>query len=207
MDYEQILLGIFGLWQSYLTYNQYAKNKTVDLKLKLIEEEEKKKNKRKARDSSKIYCEIWELLHYLNADRVYIIQPYPLDRNHYLSIEYEVTRKGIVGMKDYISKLPMSQIAVFSREMAENQFMYFSNINEQVKDKKAMALLSSNGGYAAIIKRLSDGNYDWVGSIICEFTHPIEIPEDEARQILRNAATNIQYILPEYHDPEDLLNK
>lgn len=25
MDYEQILLGIFGLWQSYLTYNQYAK--------------------------------------------------------------------------------------------------------------------------------------------------------------------------------------
>lgn len=207
MEISEIITAIGVIIMGWFAYNQKTKDKMTDLKIKMIENDAQRKSRRRSRDSAKIYGEIWELLHYLNADRVYIIQPYPLDKNHYISIEYEVTRKGITGMKEYVYKIPMSQMAVFSRDMSENQFLYISNINEQVKDKKAQALLSSNGGYAAIIKRMTDGTHDWIGSIICEFTHKIEISEEEARKLLRNAATNIQYILPEYHDPEDLSNE
>jgi hypothetical protein len=57
--------------------------------------------------------------------------------------------------------------------------------------------LSSCGCEAAIIKRLSDNKHDWVGSIFCEFTDEMNISEEEAKEILHIAATNIQYILPE----------
>ena len=47
-----------------------------------------------------------------------------------------------------------------------------------------------------IVKRLSDNQHDWVGSIVCEFVGKIEISEEDARTELHNKATNIQYILP-----------
>ena len=51
---------------------------------------------------------------------------------------------------------------------------------------------------AAVVKRLNDNKYDWVGSIFCEFTRPIHVSEDEAREIMHRCAMNIQYLLPEY---------
>jgi hypothetical protein len=75
--------------------------------------------------------------------------------------------------------------------------MYITDIEEQVEDRYARSIISSHGCCNAIIKRLSNNQHDWVGSIFCEFTNPMTISEEEAQELLHNAATNIQYILPE----------
>ena len=51
---------------------------------------------------------------------------------------------------------------------------------------------------SAIIKRLNDNRHDWIGSIFCEFTRPLSVSEENAREIMHTAAMNIQYLLPEY---------
>ena len=38
-----------------------------------------------------------------------------------------------------------------------------------------------------------------VGSIFCEFTNKMDIDEEEAKKVLKEAALNIQYILPEIY--------
>jgi hypothetical protein len=50
---------------------------------------------------------------------------------------------------------------------------------------------------------LSDNSHDWVGSIFCEFTYPMEINQEDAQQILDKAAMTIQYIIPEIEDNKE----
>ena len=82
--------------------------------------------------------------------------------------------------------------------------MYITDINKQISDEYAKALLSSYGTKNAIIKRLSDNRHDWVGSIFCEFTYPMEINQEDAqKKILDKAAMTIQYIIPEIEDNKE----
>ena len=190
-----IITGVLGLW---FKYNQKTKDKLTDLKIEQFKQEQEIKSKRRNDSSAIVFGELWSILYQMKADRVYIVQPHPLGNECLLSVYYEVKRKGIEGMRDKIQNLKMSEVAKFSADMSKNLFMYITNIDEQVDDKYAKSLLSSCGCQAAIIKRLNDSKYDWVGSILCEFTSPMEVSEDEARTIMHEAAMNIQYLLPEY---------
>jgi hypothetical protein len=190
-----IITGVLGLW---FKYNQKTKDKLTDLKIEQFKQEQEIKSKRRNDSSAIVFGELWSILYQMKADRVYIVQPHPLGNECLLSVYYEVKRKGIEGMRDKIQNLKMSEVAKFSADMSKNLFMYITNIDEQVDDKYAKSLLSSCGCQAAIIKRLNDSKYDWVGSIFCEFTSPMEVSEDEARTIMHEAAMNIQYLLPEY---------
>ena len=190
-----IITGVLGLW---FKYNQKTKDKLTDLKIEQFKQEQEIKSKRRNDSSAIVFGELWSILYQMKADRVYIVQPHPLGNECLLSVYYEVKRKGIEGMRDKIQNLKMSEVAKFSADMSKNLFMYITNIDEQVDDKYAKSLLSSCGCQAAIIKRLNDSKYDWVGSIFCEFTSPMEVSEDEVRTIMHEAAMNIQYLLPEY---------
>ena len=183
---------------AFLGYYQYTRNKMTDLKIEQYKKDEEAKSKRRNDNSAIVYDELWNLLHDLNADRVYIVQPHPLGNESMLSIYFEVKRKGIEGMRTHVQDLRISEVAKFSSAMARNIFMYVTDIEKQVQDRYAQALLSSYGTESAIIKRLSDNTHDWVGSIFCEFTRPMTVSEGDARDILHTAATNIQYILPEF---------
>ena len=183
---------------AFLGYYQYTRNKMTDLKIDQYKQEQEAKAKRRNDNSAIVYDALRDVLHDLNADRVYIVQPHPLGNESMLSIYFEVKRKGIEGMRTHVQGLRISEVAKFSSAMARNLFMYISDIEAQVHDRYAQALLSSYGTQAAIVKRLSDNTHDWVGSVFCEFTHPMSVSEEEAREILHTAATNIQYILPEY---------
>ena len=103
-------------------------------------------------------------------------------------------------MKPKIQNLKMSDVAVFCSDMAKNLYMFFDDIDEQVKDRFAKSLLSACGTSKVAIKRLSDNNHDWVGSIFCEFMHDEEVNEDEVRSVLHNVAMSIQYLLPQYKE-------
>lgn len=190
-----IITGCLGLW---VKYNQNTKDKLTDLKIEQFKKEQEAKSKRRADNSSIVYGELWNILHELDADRVYIVQPHPLGNESLLSIYYEVKRKGVEPMKPHIQNLHISDVAKFSSDMVKNLFMYITDIDDQVQDKYAKSILSSYGCEAAIVKRLNDNTHDWVGSIFCEFTRPISVSEDNAREIMHRGAMNIQYLLPEY---------
>lgn len=195
-----IISAIGVIIAAWFSYNQYAKNKLTDLKVEQLQRENETKRKRRSDNSALVHGELWEVLHELKADRVYIVQPHPLGNESMISIYFESKRKGVESMKPRIQNLKMCDLAKFCSDLTKNLFMFINNIDEQVGDRYAKSLLSSCGTEQVIIKRLSDNSHDWVGSIFCEFTHGVKIQEDEARAILHEAALNIQYILPEYID-------
>lgn len=205
MEYLPAIISAIGtIIAAWFAYNQYSKNKLTDMKIERFKADERVRNRRRNDASAMVFGELWNVLYTLKADRVYIIQPHPLGDESLLSIYYEVKRKGVEAMRPRVQNLKMSEVATFSSEMAKNLFMYITNIDEQVTDKYAKAILSSCGCVSAIVKRLGDGKHDWVGSIFCEFTHGIPIDENSAREVLHEAAMNIQYQLPEFHDPAEV---
>lgn len=185
-----IILGWF-------TYNQYTRNKMTDAKIERMKQEEKERNERRADNSTLVFGELWNVLYETGASRVYIVQPHPLGHEEMLTIHFEVKRKGVEPMRPHVQHMRIAEVAKFASDLVKNLFLYITDIDGQVKDRYARSILSSYGCQAAIIKRLSDNKHDWVGSIFCEFTSPIKVDEEDAKEILHNAATNIQYILPE----------
>lgn len=199
MEYLPAIISAIGtIIAAWFAYNQYTKNKLTDLKIEKFRQDEEIKSIRRADNSSIVYGELWNILHELDADRVYIVQPHPLENESLLSIYYEVKRKGVEPMKPHVQNLRIADVAKFSSDMVKNLFMYITDIDTQVQDKYAKSILSSYGCEAAVVKRLNDNKHDWVGSIFCEFTRPIHVSEDEAREIMHQCAMNIQYLLPEY---------
>lgn len=199
MEYLPAIISAIGtIIAAWFAYNQYTKNKLTDLKIEKFRKDEEIKSIRRADNSSIVYGELWNILYELDADRVYIVQPHPLGNESLLSIYYEVKRKGVEPMKPHVQNLRIADVAKFSSDMVKNMFMYITDINTQIQDKYAKSILSSYGSEAAVVKRLNDNKYDWVGSIFCEFTRPIHVSEDEVREIMHRCAMNIQYLLPEY---------
>jgi hypothetical protein len=191
--------GIYSIWAKY---NQEAKNKKTDYELEKLRNEDKIRNKKRSDNAMLVFGELWNVLYNSGASRVYIVQPHPLGHEEMLSIYFEVKRKGVEPMRPHIQQLKISEVAKFASGLVKNVFMYITNIEEQVQDRYARSIISSHGCCNAIIKRLSNNQHDWVGSIFCEFTTPMKIDEAEAQELLHNAATNIQYILPEIKSEE-----
>lgn len=186
--------GIYAIWTKY---NQEAKNKKTEYEIEKLRNEDKKKNKKRSDNSMLVFGELWDILHETKANRVYIVQPHPLGHEEMLTIAFEVKEKGVESMKPHVQNLNISDVPKFSSDLVKNQFMYITDIQEQVSDKYAKSLLASYGTKQALIRRLSDNRHDWVGSIFCEFVHPMEINQEQAQKILNKTAITIQYILPE----------
>lgn len=186
--------GVYAIWTKY---NQDAKNKKTDYEIEKLRNEDKIKNKRRSDNAMLVFGELWNVLYNSGASRVYIVQPHPLGHEEMLTVYFEVKRRGVEPMRPHIQQLKISEVANFASSLVKNVFMYITDIEEQVEDRYARSIISSHGTCNAIVKRLSDNRHDWVGSIFCEFTQPMTISEEDAKELLHNAATNIQYILPE----------
>lgn len=199
IDLANVISACGTVVAAYLAYNQYTKNKITDLKVEYFKKEEERKSYKRSENTAKVFGELWRILYELKADRVYIVQPHPLGHMAFLSIQFEVKRKGVSGMLDSIQTLPMSEVANFSKVLAENLFLFYTDIDNEVKDKVAKSLLSVNGCKAVAIKRLNS-SADWVGNIFCEFTDRQYPDEETIHHVLHEAAINIQYILPEVRE-------
>lgn len=193
-----IISSIAVILSAWFSYNQYAKNKLTDLKIEKWKAEEEVKSAKRSDNIAKIYGVLWQLLHELQADRIYIVQPHPLVNNLFLSVSLEVKRNGVSAMKPNVQRLPMSDVAAFSAELSARDFLLYRNIDTEVKDKRARAIMTTNGCCSVVVKRLTDDELDWIGSIFCGFTHEQQLQPASLRQQLQEAADHIQYILPEY---------
>ena len=173
-----IISAIGTIIAAYFAYNQYAKNKLTDLKVQQLEAEQAEKQKRRSDNSAIVHGELWEVLHELKADRVYIVQPHPLGNESMISIYFESKRKGVESMKPRIQNLKMCDVAKFCQLLASQLYTVITDIDAQVEDRYAKSLLSACGTTQVLVKRLSDNSHDWVGSIFCEFPHGRERPRD-----------------------------
>lgn len=203
-DWSQMIGSILGTLSTIVVawfgYNQYTKNKETDHKIEKIKKEDRVVNRRRADNAMSIFGTLWELLYALSADRVYIVQPHPLGNEEMLTIYFEVKRKHVEAMKPHIQQMKISEVACFAKDLVKNLFMYITDISKQVQDRYAESIFSACGTKQVLVKRLNDNKHDWVGSIICEFTDEMEVNEKDAQAMLHQAATEIQYILPEIRD-------
>ena len=198
MEYiAPIISAIAAIIAGWFAYNQKTKDKMTDLRIEQLRRDEERKSKIRSDNTGAIYGVLWHILHELQADRVYIVQPHPLSNNHFVSVSMEVKRNGIKGMKSSIQNLEIANVALFVSELASRDYIQFRDIASEVRDKRARAILSMMGAISSVIRRLSDDRYDWIGSIICEFNDTMTADPIFCRKTLEDAADKIHYILPE----------
>ena len=125
----QIFTGIASLAALWFTYNQYTKNKLTDYNIDKLKEQEKVNSIREAGNIATIYGELWELLHFLKADRVYLIQPHPSYKALYISATLEVKRQGISSVKDVLVGVTLESIANFASILANNEYMFIEDMD------------------------------------------------------------------------------
>ena len=131
------------------------------LRLKELERQLERKSTRRSENSARVYGEIHKVLNDLSCDRVYIIQPYPLGDNHYLTILYEVTAKGVARISDFWQDIKMSELPKFTASMARNELMLIRDI-DSLDGTRAKAMFSSNGTQSLIVQKLHDTTHDWL---------------------------------------------
>lgn len=201
LDWGDVMGCVSTIVCAWFAYNQKTKDKMTDLKIEQFKKDVKKQSFKRSEDTAKVLGALNKVLLGANADRVYIVQPHPLGHIAFLSIQFEVKANGVQGMRYEVQKLEMSDVAKFCERMVNNLWLYFDDIDNQVQDPYAKALLSSNGTKVAAIKRMSTAR-DWVGSIFCEFIDTPSVSEDEIHRLMHEAAISIQYNLPEYQEEE-----
>lgn len=201
---SEIILGLFtlinGLWTAYLTYNQKTKDKMTDYKIEKWREEEKKKHIADAGNIATIFGELWELLYFLKADRVYIIQPHPLYKSMFISATLEVKNYGISSAKDTLTDVKIDSIPRFVSSLAKEDLIFIEDTETSNVESKVKSIMMSNGCKSLFIKRLLDEQDRWVGSIVLGYIKPFKESGVEQRlveRMTRTGAMAIQYILPE----------
>lgn len=203
LDVTSIVLGIIGLVSplvtAWLAYNQNAKNAKVQRDMETWKKDEEQKAFMRNKYSGQVFGQIHELLRSAKADRVYIVQPHPLGHVAFLSCYFEAVNNGITEMQSSIQSIPMSKVASFSRAIADNLWLFYDNIDEQVQDDVAKSLFLANGTRAVGIKRM-DNTKDWVGSIFIEYIEEPELSEQEIKKLAHDSAMVIRYILPEFKE-------
>lgn len=182
-----VLGGAAVLWR-------YLEKKT-DLRLKELEKKINENDVKTKKDVGTIYNVISALLSAMQASRVYIIQPHPLDKNEFISVIYEVTDMGIMPIKGQLVDCPAENMPVFVGEISQRDFLYYKSTN-MLKGKRSRAFFSNVGTESLIIKHLSDDKSDWIGSIVVDYMHETNVAPDYSKALLQDAADKIQFILP-----------
>lgn len=198
MEYIAAIIAAIGtIITAWFKYNQYRRDKMTDLKISQIKQDMSETSLRRVDNSAIVFGELWDILYTLDADRVYIIQPHPLGNEAYVSIYFEVKRKGIDGMKQYIHDISMSDIPKFCADLNRNPYIHISDIETQMDDMYARSLFSSHGSSILGIYRMSDNQHDWVGSIVCELRKDSSISESFLRSKLHVISKTFSTFCPD----------
>lgn len=201
MDWAGIaaVLAVFvSALSAILSFRQQSYNKEQEYRLKRREEEDKEQRRRDKIASQNIYRELWALLNeWDNVLRVYIVQPHPLDRAKYISVQYEVLSEGMISIMPLVHRTPIGNMAGFVVELKENEFLYWKS-QSSVRDGRARSVMHQIGTDKMCAVRMMDGEV-WKGNIVVDFDES-HINEDEVRERLKEARTLVQYMLPEIEE-------
>lgn len=201
MDWQGIAavitaLGVIVL--GWFQYNQQTKNKETDARLKKREEEDKEKRKLLKIAANDIMRELHRLLIKTDAQRAYIVQPHPLDRAKFISIEYEVFSEGMIEIARKVHRMPISSVAGFVSELSSRDFILWHS-QADVKDGRARAIMHSIGTEKMAATRMMDDTL-WLGNIVLDFDSHQELEAVYLKGKMGDAANVIKYILPEIEE-------
>lgn len=196
----QILSGVASILALWFTYNQYTKNKITDYKIEKWKQEEHSNNVKQAGNIATIYGELWELLYFLKADRVYLIQPHPLYKEMYISATLEVKQYGVSSVRDSLCDIKIESVARFASDLANSEYKFIKGIEASELDDKIKSIMTSNGCHSVALRRLSDEKNNWIGTIVIGYIHNFDNNMDIEliEKMSRSSALAIQYILPEF---------
>lgn len=196
----QILSGVASILALWFTYNQYTKNKITDYKIEKWKQEEHSNNVKQAGNIATIYGELWELLYFLKADRVYLIQPHPLYKEMYISATLEVKQYGVSSVRDSLCDIKIEQVAKFVSDLANSEYKFIKGIEASELDDKIKSIMTSNGCHSVALRRLSDEKNNWIGTIVIGYIHNFnnDMDIELIEKMSRSSALAIQYILPEF---------
>lgn len=201
MDWQGIAavitaLGVIVL--GWFQYNQQTKNKETDARLKQREEEDKEKRKLLKIAANDIMRELHRLLIKTDAQRAYIVQPHPLDRAKFISIEYEVFSEGMIEIARKVHRMPISSVAGFVSELSSRDFILWHS-QADVKDGRARAIMHSIGTEKMAAMRMMDDTL-WLGNIVLDFDSHQELEAVYLKGKMGDAANVVKYILPEIEE-------
>lgn len=196
----QILSGVASILALWFTYNQYTKNKITDYKIEKWKQEEHSNNIKQAGNIATIYGELWELLYFLKADRVYLIQPHPLYKEMYISATLEVKQYGVSSVRDSLCDIKIESVARFVSDLANSEYKFIKGIETSELDDKIKSIMTSNGCHSVALRRLSDEKNNWIGTIVIGYIHNFnnDMDIELIEKMSRSSALAIQYILPEF---------
>lgn len=201
---SEIIIALFtlinGLFTAYLAYNQKAKDKLTDYKIEKLKEDDKKQQVANAGNIATIFGELWELLYFLKADRVYVIQPHPLYKQMYISATLEVKNYGVSSAKNILNNVKIESLPKFVSQLAKEDLIFIEDTEVAHVETKVKSIMVSNGCKSIFIKRLVDENNNWVGSIVLGYLRSFKdygVDRKMVERMTRTSAMSIQYILPE----------
>ena len=212
MDWQGIgvvITAIGVIVTSFLQFHQYGKNKEIDYKIakreeddKVARENEAKKNKAE-RDAIKaasqvIYRELNRLFVHTNALRAYIVQPHPLDRAKFISVQYEVLGEGMTSIVEQVHRLPIGNVTGFVDELQSRDFIMWHN-QAEVRDGRARAMMHNFGIDKMVAKRMMEGDV-WLGNIVLDFDKSCELDPTWIKTKLGEATDIVKYKLPEIEE-------
>lgn len=201
----EIISSIAAFAALWFTYNQYTKNKLTDYKIENWKKEEQQKNIKKAGDIAIIYGELWELLHFLKADRVYIIQPHPLYKLLFISVTLEVKRSDVSSVRPSFTDVTIASVARFASQLAGKDYIWIDDVESEQIDKKMKAMMLRNGCKTLAIRKLSDEKDNWIGNLVVSYTrgfNEVDVTKELVDKMSKSCAQMIQYMLPEYETTE-----
>ena len=192
-----IIIGAIATgWAAWLQYNQNTKEKMTDFKIEKLKAENIERAALNNRHIATIHGAMWELLHKLDTDRCFIIQPHPELKHLYLSVVLEVDRKGISPVKDVFQNIPIGDMAGFVKEAVANHLIYYDNVEKQVEDKKAQSIMFIAGSVQIAIRQLVDVKGSWIGSLVIENINHKNYDKQCFIDTITAVANTIQFILP-----------
>lgn len=212
MDWQGIGVVITALGvivTSFLQFHQYGKNKEIDYKIAKREEDDRaareneaKKNKEE-RDAIKaasqvIYRELNRIFVHTNALRAYIVQPHPLDRAKFISVQYEVLGEGMTSIVEQVHRLPIGNVTGFVDELQSRDFIIWHS-QAEVRDGRARAMMHNFGIDQMVAKRMMEGEV-WLGNIVLDFDQNHVIDPIWIKTKLSEATDIIKYKLPEIEE-------
>ena len=198
MDWQGIaalLAVVVSALSAVLNFRQQSYNKQQEYLLKKREEDDKEERARIKVAGQAVYRELGQLFRATNALRAYIIQPHPLDRAKYISVQYELLSHGMISVAEQVQRMPIGSVGDFVSELMSRDFLIW-NTERDVKDGRARAMMHNFGTDKMVARRMMDGEV-WLGSIVLDFEASHELEIVYLKECTADASNIIRYILPE----------
>jgi hypothetical protein len=201
MDWQGIAVlvtAIGTIISMFLHFRQKSYDSQKEYELKKREEYDREQRKQLKIAANDIVRELYRLMNVTDAQRAYIVQPHPLDRAKFISIEYEVISEGMTAIARRVHRMPIVSVHGFANELSSRDFILWQS-QKEVRDDRARAIMHSIGTEKMAAFRMMDDKL-WLGNIVLDFDQHQELQPVYLKDKMGEVANVVKYILPEIEE-------